>query len=225
MPPISLLIKPVSGMCNMKCDYCFYRDETHKRSQECYGFMSEKTLKNVIRKTVLTATGSCSLAFQGGEPTLCGLEFFKRCVELVGHYNRRKIQINYSLQTNGYNLTEEWCQFLSENHFLTGISVDGLEFTHDAYRKTWEGAPTYQRIMENIQRLEHFGCEYNILTVVHKQTARHIKEIYREYRRRGWDYMQFIPCLDPLGEVPGSREYSLLPGTSPKGSRHGINCI
>ena len=104
MPPVNLLIKPASGMCNMHCDYCFYCDETQKRNQASYGFMSEQTLKNVIRKVVLGAAGSCTIAFQGGEPTLCGLKYFEKVIELVDHYNYKHIHIDYALQTNGYGM-------------------------------------------------------------------------------------------------------------------------
>ena len=212
MPPVNLLIKPASGMCNMRCKYCFYYDETEKRQQASYGLMLEKTLKNVIRKTVLVASGSATIAFQGGEPTLCGLPFFKKVVEFVNHYNRNHIHIEYALQTNGYGITQEWCRFFAKNHFLIGISVDGLKEIHDEYRHSSKSfGPTYDRIMETIDMFDRFGVEYNILTVVHRKVARNIKEIYRDYRRRGWNYMQFITCLDPLGEERGKEEYSLLP--------------
>lgn len=213
MPPVNLLIKPASGLCNMRCNYCFYCDEAEKRQQASYGLMSEKTLKNVIRKTVLVASGSCTIAFQGGEPTLCGLKFFEKVVELVNHYNRNHIHIEYALQTNGYGITEEWCRFFARNHFLIGVSVDGLKEIHDGYRHSAAQGPTYDRIMETIKMFDRFGVDYNILTVVHRQVAENIKAIYRDYRKRGWNYMQFIACLDPLGEERGQEEYSLLPRT------------
>ena len=89
MPPISLLIKPASGSCNMRCDYCFYCDEAGKRTTESFGFMEEKTLKNVIRKFVLAAEGSCTIAFQGGEPTLRGLGFFRKVIDYVNQYDKK----------------------------------------------------------------------------------------------------------------------------------------
>ena len=115
MPAISVLIKPSSGMCNLQCDYCFYCDETEKRLQASYGFMSEETLKNVIRKTILRAEGMISYVFQGGEPTLRGLDFYKKVIEYEHQYNRHHIQVNNALQTNGYLLNDEWCQFLKDN--------------------------------------------------------------------------------------------------------------
>lgn len=123
MPPISVLMKPSSGMCNMKCDYCFYCDETQKRIQESYGFMSEQTLKNVIRKTMLRAEGAVSYAFQGGEPTLRGIDFFEKVVEFEKQYNKHGIRVNNALQTNGYLINEAWCEFFQKNHFLIGFPL------------------------------------------------------------------------------------------------------
>ena len=111
MPPVSIMIKPASGLCNMKCDYCFYCDEAQKRSQESYGFMSEQTLKNVIRKTMLRAEGMISYAYQGGVPTLRGIEFFEKAVAYQKQYNKNHIQVHNALQTNGYAINEEWCDF------------------------------------------------------------------------------------------------------------------
>ena len=211
MPPVNLLVKSASGLCNMRCQYCFYYDETQKRQQASYGLMSEKTLKNVIRKTILKASGSCTIAFQGGEPTLCGLDFYEKVIRFVEQYNRNNIAVSYAIQTNGYGITEDWCRFFVKNHFLVGVSVDGTREIHDKYRRGGNGEPTYDRIMETLRMFDRFGVQYNILTVVHREVAEHIREIYRDYRRRGWDYMQFITCLDPLGEERGQQEYSLLP--------------
>ncbi len=213
LAPVNLMIKPASGLCNMKCDYCFYCDEAGKRSVSSYGRMSERTLKNVIRKTVLAAEDSCLIVFQGGEPTLCGLDFFRKVPEYVRQYNKRGVRVEYALQTNGYGITEEWCRYLKENHFLAGLSVDGTENIHDAYRHSRSGQPTYRRVLQTAEMFDRFGIDYNILTVVHRQTAENIREIYEAYRRRGWHYLQFIACLDPLDEERGQCEYSLLPET------------
>lgn len=211
MQGMSLLIKPSSGLCNMQCDYCFYCDESEKREQASYGFMSEETLKNVIRKSVLYAGAACSIAFQGGEPTLRGLPFFEKVVEYVNQYNKHGIAIQYALQTNGFDITEEWCEFFVRNKFLIGISVDGLEETHNCYRHDHRGGNTYERVVKTTEMFDRYGVEYNILTVVHSKTAASIKQIYQDYKKRGWKYLQFITCLDPLGEERGQKEYSLLP--------------
>ena len=213
MPPISVLIKPASGMCNMRCDYCFYCDEAAKRQQASYGLMTLDTLKNVIRRCVIPAEGICTIAFQGGEPTLCGLPFFEKAVEYARHFNRNGIRIDFALQTNGYGITEEWCSFFAQNHFLVGLSVDGIQGIHDRYRHSKGNEPTYERVMRTAEMFDQFHVNYNILTVVHREIAENIGEIYREYRQRGWNYLQFITCLDPLGESRGQQPYSLLPET------------
>ncbi len=211
MPPISVLIKPASGNCNMQCEYCFYCDEQNKRSVASFGIMSERTLKNVMRKTILHAEGMCSVAFQGGEPTLAGIDFFRKVIEFEKHYNRNHIKVEYALQTNGLNINEEWCRLLKENHFLIGLSVDGTQDIHDKYRHTKSGKTTYAQVIKAADMLDKYNVEYNILTVVHREVAEHIEEIYDLYRRNGWYYQQYIACLDPLYEKPGEREYSLMP--------------
>ncbi len=212
MPPINLLIKPASGLCNMYCDYCFYCDITQKREQASYGMMSERTLRNVIKKTLRAASGSCGIAYQGGEPTLAGLDFFKRSIEYQQRFNVHHLPISNALQTNGYGITPEWCRFFKENHFLVGLSVDGLKATHDLYRHSRSDmGPTYDRVMETAQMFQSYGVEFNVLTVVNRQTAGQIKKIYQSYKSRGFGYQQYIACLDPLGEAAGGREYSLLP--------------
>lgn len=211
MPPVSVLMKPSSGMCNMSCDYCFYCDETQKRRQESYGFMSEQTLKNVIRKTMLRAEGSVSYAFQGGEPTLRGIEFFEQAVMLQKKYNKNGIQVNNALQTNGYLLDADWCRFLKKHNFLVGVSVDGTKEIHDTYRHDKAGGPTFARVLGATKLLDAFGADYNILTVVNSKVAEHIVEIYAFYKKQGWNFQQYIACLDPLDEPHGQNAYALSP--------------
>ncbi len=211
MSGVSVLMKPASGMCNMRCDYCFYCDEQKKREQASYGFMSEQTLKNVIRKTILKADGCVSYAYQGGEPTLRGIDFFRKAVLYQRQYNKHGIRVMNALQTNGLLLDEEWCGFLKENRFLVGLSVDGTKDIHDSYRHTADGSGTYDRVSRAAELLDRYGVDYNILTVVSGQVADRIGEIYREYKDRGWQYQQYIACLDPLDEPHGQNRYSLKP--------------
>ncbi len=211
MPPIHVLMKPASGACNMSCDYCFYCDEAAKRKQEFFGLMSEPTLKNVIRKTMLRGEGFVSYAYQGGEPTLRGLDFFKKALEYQRQYNKNGIAVHNALQTNGYFLDEEWCRFFKENHFLIGISVDGIKETHDCCRHDKNGGGTYERVVKNIKMLDQYGVDYNILTVVNKAVAENITGIYEAYGKKRWMYQQYIACLDPLGEAHGKNVYALLP--------------
>ena len=214
MPALSVMMKPSSGNCNMRCDYCFYCDEMANRTQKLYGFMSEETLQNVIRKTMLQAEYTISYAFQGGETTLRGLDFFKKAVELQKKYNHNHVRVFNALQTNGFNLNDEWCKFFKENDFLIGVSVDGTKEIHDKFRhRATDGSPTYDIIKSNIALLEKYGVDYNILTVVTETVAHHAKEIYKTYRENGWMFQQYIECLDPLGDDARSAPYSLKSDT------------
>ena len=211
MPAIHVMIKPASGLCNMRCRYCFYADEMENRSQASYGIMSAETLENVIRETLAFAEGSCTIAFQGGEPTLAGLDFFRECIRLEQKYNTKNVKISHALQTNGYVLDEEWCRFFAENHFLIGLSVDGIKATHDCYRKDAEGQDTYFRVLEAAKKLEAAGVDFNVLTVVNGKTAPKIRRIYENYKKLEFSWQQYIACLDPIGETQGQQEYSLTP--------------
>lgn len=211
MPQIHVMIKPASGLCNMRCKYCFYTDEMEKRSQASYGVMTAETLENVIREILHFAEGACTIAFQGGEPTLAGLDFYRKCLELEQKYNVKNVKISHALQTNGYVLDEEWCRFFADNHFLIGLSVDGIKATHDAYRKDAKGQDTYFHTLEAARRLEEAGAEFNVLTVVNGKTAPKIRRIYEQYRKLGFSWQQYIACLDPIQEKQGQQEYSLTP--------------
>ena len=210
MPAVNVLIKPASSLCNMHCDYCFYHDEAEKREQYSYGLMSRDTALQVIQKTLRFADGACAFAFQGGEPTLCGPEFFRFFTENVKKYNTKNVRVSYALQTNGYALNEEWAELFAENHFLLGVSVDGTRVIHDKYRH-YHTDPTYDHILEKTKLLDRYKVDYNILTVVTRDTAEYAREIYRSYKENNWRYMQFIACLDPYGEERGKYPWSLLP--------------
>ena len=211
MPPIHILMKPASGLCNMRCRYCFYADEMDNRSRASYGFMSRETLENVIRSLLEFAEGECTVAFQGGEPTLAGLDFYRECLELEKKYNRKNVRISHALQTNGFLLDEHWCAFLAENHFLVGLSVDGIKATHDAFRRDAEGKETYFHTLKAADMLKKAGAEFNVLTVVNGKTAPKIGRIYENYRKLGFSWQQYIACLDPVWEKRGVQEYSLTP--------------
>lgn len=198
MPPVSVLIKPASSLCNMSCDYCFYCDEAKNREKYNYGFMSEETLKNVIRKTMLNAQGYASYLFQGGEPTLCGLDFYKKVIEYQNKYNRNGVRIYNSLQTNGYLIDEKWCEFFKKENFLIGLSVDGTEEIHNNLRKDKLGIGTYEKVLKAAKLFDKYGVEYNILTVVTSFIAENIEKIYMDYKNKGWKYQQYILCLEPM---------------------------
>ena len=143
MPPINLLIKPASGNCNLRCKYCFYKDVAKNREKESYGFMSEETLSKVLEKSLAYAERECVIAYQGGEPTLIGLDFFKKSLEYEKLHNINNVKIVHAIQTNGYTLNKEWVKFFKENNFLVGISLDGNKATHDEYRKNLKEEGTF----------------------------------------------------------------------------------
>ncbi|NBH24981.1 anaerobic sulfatase maturase [Lachnospiraceae bacterium] len=211
MPNISVLIKPASGMCNLQCKYCFYCDETKNREVESYGFMEEETLEKVIQKVLDFSDTACTIAYQGGEPFLRGLDFFKKSVELQKKYNIKGIKISNTIQTNGTCLDEDWAKFLKENNFLVGISLDGIMFTHDSFRVDKKGQGTFERVMEGIGLLKKYEVDFNILTVVNAATAKKITQIYDYFKQNGFMYLQFIPCLNPLGMETERFPHTLTP--------------
>lgn len=211
MPPVHLLIKPASGNCNMACRYCFYRDEVENRETDLYGAMSNETMKNVIRRTFDFAEEACTFAFQGGEPTLAGLLFFRAFTDEVEHWNKKRIKVSYAIQTNGYALTKEWAEFFHKHRFLVGLSLDGNREAHDALRLDHKGKGTFSKVMQAAKLLDSYRVEYNILTVVTAQLAQNIGKVYPFYIRNGFLYQQYIPCLDAIGEKRGLQDYSLTP--------------
>lgn len=212
MPPINVLIKPASSLCNLTCDYCFYCDEAEKRENSSYGFMSEETLKNVIRRTILKAEGQITYAFQGGEPTLCGVDFFEKVIKFQNQYNKNNIVVQNAIQTNGYLINDEWCSFLKKNNFLVGLSVDGIPQIHNSLRhERGTGKDTFDQVLSAANLMDKYKVEYNILTVVTADIVDNIAEVYDYYKKRGWNYQQYIACLDPLEEGHNKKDYSLTP--------------
>lgn len=211
MPPLHLLIKPSSGLCNLRCEYCFYHDISEKREQSSYGFMSIDTLRQVLQKVFAYADTACSITFQGGEPTLIGLPFFRQVVALEKEYNQKQLPVSYSIQTNGTTLDAEWAKFFAEQHFLVGISVDGTIHTHDAFRKDAKGQGSFLSVMRGLDLLRNYQVDFNILTVVNRRTAASIRKIYAYYKKMDFRHQQYIPCLDPLDAPAGSFPFSLSP--------------
>lgn len=212
MPPINILIKPASGNCNMRCAYCFYADEQEHRAVSSHGIMSKDTMHKIVDQAMAYGDHVCTLAFQGGEPTLAGLDFYEDLSEYTASIpNPKKIRFQYAIQTNGYNLNEDWARFLAKNRYLVGISLDGPKEIHDRYRKDAMGQGTYNKIMASVRLLEKYRADYNVLTVVTAATARSGQKLYNFYKKNKIRYQQYIECLDPLGETPGGQEYSLTP--------------
>ncbi len=211
MPPLSILLKPASSGCNLRCAYCFYADEASIRAVPNYGLMSGKVSHTLIEKAVGAAEGSVTFLFQGGEPTLAGLDFFR---DFVSHTERTappELSVRYAIQTNGTLLDGDWCDFFREKGFLVGLSLDGTRACHDRFRRDGAGGGTYDRVLRAARQLEGAGVEYNVLTVVTGYLARHIQSVFTALCREGFRFQQYIPCLDPLEEARGGAGYSLSP--------------
>ena len=196
MPPMSMLIKPASGLCNMRCKYCFYSDVTENRETKQYGIMNEQTLENLVRKAFFYGEGNCFFGFQGGEPTLAGLDYYKKLLYYQNLYNRSGIQVLNAIQTNGYVIDDEWAKFFAENHFLVGVSLDGTKEIHDALRLDSAKNGTHQRVLDSIRLFQKHGVDYNILCVVTDAVAKNAKQVYQALKQH--KFLQFIPCLDDL---------------------------
>ncbi|MGI6316463.1 MAG: radical SAM protein [Christensenellales bacterium] len=200
MPPVSVMVKPVSGLCNMRCTYCFYADEMQNRETPLLPRMSEETLEYLIRRIFSYGDSSISLAFQGGEPTLAGTTFYTRLLELENQYNTRRIPVRHSMQTNGLYLSDSLLSVLKAGDFLVGVSLDGIKTIHDARRQDATGQPTWDRVTANLRRLREAEIPYNILCVVDRWVAEKPEEVFTNLREHG--YLQFIPHLDGLNGIP-----------------------
>ncbi|MBR3504871.1 MAG: anaerobic sulfatase maturase [Clostridia bacterium] len=200
--PFTALVKPASSACNMRCRYCFYADEARSRAVANYGLMTLDTLESLVEKAFAYASGPVSFAFQGGEPTLAGLDFYRALAALEKKHNRRRLPVSNAIQTNGLLIDAEWAEFLRENRFLVGLSLDGYGALHDALRLDAAGGGTFARVCEAADLMTKKGVDFNILCVVSGPVARHAGKVYR-YLRSRFQYLQFIPCLDPLDGAPG----------------------
>lgn len=211
MPIVNLLIKPASGACNMRCQYCFYADEMAHRTKSPLSVMDQATMHLLIDRVADFAEGSCTFAFQGGEPTLAGLSYFQEFVRYAAEKPElQKLDVHYALQTNGYLLDKEWAEFFHQNHFLIGVSLDGPKDIHDRYRKDSKGDGTYDRILSSIELLKQYEVDFNILTVVTKDSARKAKRLYEFYKQNQLSYQQYIECLNPIGDT-ALHDYTLTP--------------
>ena len=213
MKSVNLLIKPASSLCNLRCRYCFYEDEAQNRAQHSMGIMGEALAEALIRQVfeAVEAGGFVSFAFQGGEPTVAGLPFFRFFVDTVSKYNPGGVRVSYAIQTNGTLLNEEWAQFLKENHFLLGLSLDGIRSVHDMHRTDLAGEGTWKRVLAARTLLEKHGVDYNALCVVTGPCAQRAEQVYKSLKSLGFRYMQFIACLDPMGHARGQEPWSLTP--------------
>ncbi|MCC6473389.1 MAG: anaerobic sulfatase maturase [Burkholderiales bacterium] len=196
LAPFHVLAKPIGPACNLACSYCYYLDKRRLFGGGERLVMSEDVLEAFVRQYIEAQDcPEIEFAWQGGEPTLLGLAFFERAIELQRRYAGGR-RIRNALQTNGTMLDEDWCRFLRRNGFLVGISLDGPRELHDAYRTDARGRPTWERAMAGLALLKKHGVEFNTLTVVHRANAAHPLAVYRFLRDCGSRFIQFIPLVE-----------------------------
>jgi uncharacterized protein len=205
-PAFHVLTKPSGPICNLDCRYCFYLEkenlypkEPGKENWTLRGEVLETYIRDYIAAQEVPEV---AFAWQGGEPTLLGVDYFRAVVELQGRHAGGK-RITNALQTNGVLLDDAWCAFLAEHRFLVGLSIDGPRALHDRYRVDKGGAPTFDRVMRGLGFLKKHGVEFNTLTVVQRDNASHPLEVYRFLREIGSGFMQFIPVVERAAETPG----------------------
>ncbi len=200
---ISVMIKPASDACNLRCGYCFYHSLSSMRKDAFHGVMDIETAFDIIDKGLTYAQNDrFYLSFQGGEPLLAGKKFFIA----VGEKLRGKKNVVLAVQTNGTLIDDEWCKIFNEYHYLVGISLDGTEKTC-RYRVKIDGTPAFDDIMKGIELLQKNGVQFNVLTVLSKEAVNDIDDIYAFYKQNGFKYLQFIPCLKPLDGAADGTEY------------------
>ncbi len=213
MRQFSMLVKPASSLCNMRCTYCFYADVSNSRTVKSYGVMTGEAARLLIDRGLeaVGERGRLHIAFQGGEPTLAGLDFYKNFTAYAAAQKPPGVEIAYAIQTNGYLLDEDWCRLLAREGFLVGLSFDGTPDLHDFLRLDAAGAGTAKRVLQAAALLDAAGVEYNVLTVVTRQAARHPRQIFSFCQKQGFGFIQFIPCLPPFEGEQDTPPYALTP--------------
>jgi uncharacterized protein len=202
MKRLSLLMKPATSLCNMRCRYCFYYDVGEHRQTRSYGVMEQGTVARIIDNISkdLDERDEITIAFQGGEPTLAGLAWFENFVSLFASRIKKGVKVNYALQTNGLLIDGAWAEFLRKNNFLTGISIDANAKIHNGNRLDSGGRGTFDACMQTKALLEKYGAEYNVLCVLTNELAGEPDKVWNFILNEKIRYIQFIPCLEGLGE-------------------------
>ncbi|MGY6031153.1 anaerobic sulfatase maturase [Phytobacter sp. AG2a] len=198
-----VMIKPTGSVCNLDCQYCFYLEKEKLYPDRNNNFrMSESTLENLVQQHIAAQEiDEVIFAWQGGEPTLMGIDFYRKAVALQKRYANGKRVIN-TFQTNGVLVDDRWCAFFKEHAFLVGISIDGDAVMHDKWRVTRSGKPTHKKVEQAIYSLRRHGVEFNTLTVVSQANASQALDVYRYLKNAGSQYMQFIPLVE-RGNITG----------------------
>ena len=200
-PRYHVLVKPTGAICNLDCKYCFFLSKELLYPGSRFR-MADELLETYIRQLIDShSSREVTIAWQGGEPTLMGLDFFRRSVEYAEKYKKPGMTLDYSLQTNGTKLNDDWCEFFHEHKFLVGISIDGPREIHDAYRVDKGGRGTFDQVIRGLDFLKKHNVDFNILTTVHDVNADHPVEVYRFFRDElEAEFMQFIPIIERATE-------------------------
>ena len=196
-PGFHVLAKPTGAICNLDCKYCFFLSKEMLYPGSRFR-MADELLEQYIRQLMEAhAAPEVTVAWQGGEPTLMGLEFFRRSVALAEKYRRPEQRVLHTIQTNGTRLDDEWCAFFKQHNFLVGLSIDGPQAMHDAYRVDKGGRGTFDQVVEAWRRLQQHQVDANILCTLHAANADHPLEVYRFFRDElGAEFIQFIPIIE-----------------------------
>jgi uncharacterized protein len=200
--------KPTGPLCNLNCEYCFYLEKQALFGEGEKYRMSDDVLSAFITNYITSQpTPVVEFVWQGGEPTLLGIDFFKRVIKLQKQFSGTK-KITNSLQTNGTLLTDEWCAFLKKHNFMVGISIDGPKEIHDRYRRDRKDNGTFDRVMRGLRLLQKHKVEYNVLACVARETAKHPLEVYRFLKDEGVEFIQFSPIVERMPDS-SSRQLGL----------------
>jgi len=216
-----LMTKPRGAICNLDCQYCYFLSKEKLYPDSSFR-MADNLLEAYTRQYIeAQRVPEVTFAWQGGEPTLMGLDFYQLAVSYQQKYRQPGMQIANALQTNGVTLTDDWCAFFKAHNFLIGLSLDGPRALHDHYRVDKGGQPTFDRVMHGLHLLQKHGVEYNILTTVHAANADHGREVYRFLRDEvGTQFIQFIPIVERDNET-GFQEGSRVTERSVRAEQYG----
>lgn len=191
-----VMLKPAGSACNLNCTYCYYLEKKNLYPDVSKFRMSDNLLEEFTRQFIeANEVPVVTFTWQGGEPTLMGLDFYRKAIELQKKYAGGK-RIENAFQTNGTTLNDDWCKFLSDNKILVGVSIDGPEHNHNRYRKTVSGGPTFKRVMKGIELLQKYRVEFNTLSVVNDYNVHFATETYRFLKSIGSVFMQFLPVVE-----------------------------
>jgi uncharacterized protein len=212
-PAFHLLAKPTGAFCNLACTYCFYLAKEKLYPGSAFR-MTDEMLEIYIRRLIEAHRApEVTLAWQGGEPMLMGLDFFRRSIEYQAKYRRPNMTILNTIQTNGTLITDEWAAFFREHNFLVGISLDGPPERHDAFRRDKQGRPTFDRVIQGFNYLKKHEVEFNALVTIHKANADNPLDVYRFLRDDlGIHYIQLIPIVERRIGSDGASDFSVTAG-------------